>query len=288
MCQNWLTQQINCHASPKKECGSAMQEAEEDKLPESAAGGTVQGVAAVNGVELHYVCCGNGPHAVICIPGAIGTAILHYQHQLDYLAREGSGFKVVSFDPRGCGKSQKLERPAEITDALQTDARDAYELMMYLALPTFSVIGWCDGGVAGILLASLYPKAIRKLVVMGTRSYITATEQLEVYENTRDISNWDSMAGKVMKIYGSEAAVGQKWSHWLDTVTECYTKHSGDICKSHLPKVSCPMLIVHGAKDGMCPVFHAQYLHARSCGWEPAAGDGGREAYATHETPPGI
>ena len=52
----------------------------------------------VNGVQLHYVVKGNGPHTLLCIPGAVGTAKRHCSAQLDYFGREGSDYTLVSLD----------------------------------------------------------------------------------------------------------------------------------------------------------------------------------------------
>lgn len=226
------------------------------KLKSSEASATSDGIATVNNVQLRYVCRGNGQHPLLCIPGALGTPELHYQPLLDYLGQEGSGFKVVSFEPRGYGRSCDLKRHE--VDAFSTDAEDGYELMMSLSLPTFSVLGWCDGGIAGIMMTTIHPQAVRKLIVFGTRSYITADE-LKVYEETRDISTWDAMSGVTVKMYGA-SILSRMWSEWLDALNGYYTKSKGDICTDALSQVSCPTLIVHGAKDGMCPLFHAEYL----------------------------
>ena len=42
-------------------------------------------------------------HAHVEAFSTVNGMILHYEPQLDYFGREGSGFKIVSFDPRGYG-----------------------------------------------------------------------------------------------------------------------------------------------------------------------------------------
>ena len=240
--------------------GVSVSEAEEHQ--QAASDG--EGWRTVNGARLRYVCYGSGPHALLCIPGAMGPLELHYQPQLDHFGREGSGFKVVSFDPRGYGKSQGVERPKE--DSFSVDARDGYELMKSLSLPIFSVLGWCNGGTAGLILASLFPQAVRKLVVFSARSYITSQE-VDLFEDTRDIDSWDSSVTEPqIEIYGYEG-FKRLWWEWLETVNACYTKNGGDICTKALSQVTCPTLVVHGRKDHMTPVFHAEYLreHVRGC-----------------------
>lgn len=94
--------------------------------PEGASSGWM----TVNGVQLHYVCRGEGPCPLLLIPAALGCAEQQYQPQLEHFGREGSGFKVVSFDPRGYGKSRDIERPK--SDSFVTDAIDGHKLMSSL------------------------------------------------------------------------------------------------------------------------------------------------------------
>ena len=213
-------------------------------------------VTTVNGVELSYLSLGTGPHAILCIPGALGTATHHYQPQLDHFGKDGSGFKIVSFNPRGYGGNSKVQRPTE--NPIETDAKDGYELMKVLSIREFTVLGWCDGGSAAIILASKFPEAVKKLIVFGSRSYITE-EEIKVYETTRDVRNWDadSYRSKV-DIYGF--SFQQLWSNWLDSLIKYHTLNKGDICTKELPRVLCPTLIIHGKNNGMCPMSHAEYL----------------------------
>lgn len=88
-----------------------------------------------------------------------------YRPQLDYFGREGSGFKVVSFDPRGYGESRNAERPRD--DPFVTDAKDGYEMMSKLSLSEFSILALCSGGQAGLTLAAQFPQAVKTLVICG-------------------------------------------------------------------------------------------------------------------------
>ena len=211
----------------------------------------------MNGVELSYLSLGTGSNSLLFIPGALGTPRHHYQPQLDHFGRAGSDFRVVSFTPRGYGGVDgKTERPTE--NSFEIDARDGFELMKSLLIPEFSVLGWCDGGTAGIYLASRFPQVVKKLVVFGTRSYIT-NEEIETYEKTRDVKNWDDdIYWPKVEIYGF--SFQKMWSNWLDSMIKYRTTNKGDICTRELPNVSCPTLIVHGKMDGMCPLFHGEYL----------------------------
>ncbi len=130
--------------------------------------------------------------------------------------------------------------------------------MQALSISEFSVLGWCDGGIAGLHMAVMFPQAIKRLVTLGARSYVTENE-IAVYKIHRDTNNWPRDYEVVQRrIYGS--FLDEIWSNWTSGLNHCYTENKGDICTQELAKVTCPVLIVHGARDEMCPMFHGEYL----------------------------
>lgn len=232
--------------------------------PGSGGEGVNKSKAPVNGVQLHYEVQGRGPHAVVCIPGALGTAQSDFKPQLEYFGREGSGYTVVAFDPRGYGLSRPLERFKKSSNFFLHDAKDAHALMQHLSLPTYSVLGWSDGGIAGLILAAMFPDSVRNLVAIGANAFV-AEEDITLYEKTRDISTWSGkMREPLLKIYGN--SLQELWSKWMDTITKFCEEHDGDICKSELSKIASPTLIVHGAKDPLVPLFHPEFLRDHVAG----------------------
>ena len=107
---------------------------------------------------------GSGPHAILCIPGALGTTLTSFlpHDQLEYFGREGSDFTILGMDPLRYGASRPPEREflVEPDHFLKTNALDGYALMQALSFKKFSVLGWCNGGVSAIILAALYPELV--------------------------------------------------------------------------------------------------------------------------------
>ena len=216
---------------------------------------------SVRNGQLHYQLRGSGPHAILCIPGALGTALTDFLPQLEYFGREGSGFIIVGMDPLGYGASRPPEREYLVKPDhfLKIDALDGYALMKALSFKKFSVLGWSDGGVSAILLAALYPESVQKLVIWGSNAYVTK-DDIELFEKTRDVSNWSQRMRETMeRIYGD--SFQSLWSRWINAMKDIYeSRKDGDLCLEEIKQVQCPTLIVHGAKDAMCPQFHADYL----------------------------
>ena len=187
----------------------------------------------VNGVHLYYERRGNGPHTIVCIPGALGTALNDFSPQLDYFGREGSGYTVVSFDPRGYGTSRPLKRFEKGSNYFEADAKDAHALMQQLSFPRYSVLGWSDGGMAGLVLASTHPKSVKKLVVLGSSATFTE-DDISVLKYMRDLSAWSAeMQEPYAKVYGD--SLQEILTEWVDTTVEFYEENNGDICTKQLP-----------------------------------------------------
>lgn len=214
-------------------------------------------VMTINGVQLCYKIRGNGPHALVCIPAALGTVETHFGPQMDYFGRKGSGYTIVSFDPRGYGRSRPADRWNN--DFFITDAKDAHALMQALSFSNYSVLGWCSGGTAALILASLFPESVRKLVIWNSISYIT-DEFMQFMEELRDVSEWRLVQLKesMQSIYG--ASFQSIWSEWLDAIISYQAKNKGDICTNELSKIICSTLIINGAKDPLVPCYHAEYI----------------------------
>eukprot|EP01064_Diplonema_japonicum_P007314 TRINITY_DN14967_c1_g1_i1.p1 TRINITY_DN14967_c1_g1~~TRINITY_DN14967_c1_g1_i1.p1 ORF type:complete len:275 (+),score=40.70 TRINITY_DN14967_c1_g1_i1:72-896(+) len=212
----------------------------------------------VNGVDFHVVESGpeDGP-PLLCMPGAMGTAETDFMYQLKGLPEEG--FRVISFDPRGYGKSRPPSRVFPI-DFYHIDGADAAGIMEGLGIDEYKLMGWSDGANAAIILASKIPEKIEKLVVFGGNSFVTS-EDIEAYEATRNVEkSWSAgMKAKHVPLYGSD--LQPMWSSFCDGMKSIYD-NGGDICKAEARLLQCPTLIVHGSKDPIVPNNHPAWFEA--------------------------
>ena len=249
--------------------------------PKRALSSGMSGVAAENrgktgkiraddGVELYYEQRGDGPRAILCIPGALGSVGTDFPPQTDHFGREGSGFTIVGFDPRGYGKSRPHTRDFSAPGFYQRDAMDGAGVMEKLGFQKFSVLGWSDGGVSGIILAARFPERVQKLVVWGSNASVTKSD-IELVEKTRDTNKWSPRMREAMEtLYGGDFP--GMWKNWMDGFFGAYfdPDKQGDLCSREVSEVKCPTLVIHGLKDALCPLFHAEFLaeRFRNCRYE--------------------
>ena len=93
----------------------------------------LSGYVTVNNATMFYEKHGlNSDEIVLCVPGALGTTQSDFSYQLAEMSKD---FTMISFDPRGYGKSKKV--PRDFTQNFyEVDALDGIQLMKEL--------GYCD------------------------------------------------------------------------------------------------------------------------------------------------
>jgi len=195
---------------------------------------------------------------IFLMPGAIGTGQTDFPYQLDGLSDE---FTVISFDPRGYGRSRPPKRLFPL-NYYEIDAEDAANVMLNLGFETYSVMGWSDGANAACILAFRYPKAVEKLIIFGGNSYVTKKD-VELINSTRDIKDWSPrMLASLTPIYGND--LQPMWERYCDGYANLL-KHDKAIIKAEeLEAIRCPVFLLHGAKDPLVapehPVYFQKYI----------------------------
>eukprot|EP00164_Ancoracysta_twista_P009595 GFYU01014256.1.p1 GENE.GFYU01014256.1~~GFYU01014256.1.p1 ORF type:complete len:321 (+),score=48.65 GFYU01014256.1:45-1007(+) len=220
------------------------------------------GKATVNGVTLHYEKSAptqdtkNRSVTILCCPGALGTARNDFTPQLEELSSK-YGYTVVAYDPRGYGESRPPSRQFEL-DYYHVDAEDAHGLMESMGYSKYVLLGWSDGANASVLHAAKYPAHVTTLVMWGGNSFVTQ-EDVDACAATRDINNWsERMRNGLVSVYGEDSQ--RMWTDWNDCFERFLSERSGDVCMKECADVKCPTLLLHGAKDPLCPAIQPKYF----------------------------
>lgn len=216
------------------------------------------GKLPVRGVELFYMAQGNKGLPLVCMPGAMGTAETDFGPQLRGLS---DAHQVVSFDPRGYGQSRPPVRDFPL-DFYQRDADDAAALMAALGHKKYAVMGWSDGAISAVMHAASHASAVEKLVIFGGNAFFTQ-EDIDAFEDTRDVEGtWSKrMKETHYPTYGAEG-LQTMWSAAIDAWAGIYKAGNGDICMEQAKSITCPTLVLHGAKDPICLSKHPDWFKA--------------------------
>jgi len=189
--------------------------------------------AAIRGFQMYYETYGKGEPLLI-IHGNNGS-IQDFKNQISTFSKS---YQVIIADNRSHGKS------IDTQDSLSYEqmADDFAALLDHLKLDSVNVVGWSDGGINGLLLASRHPKKVRKLAVTGAN--LTP-------EPVKGVDPW---------VYKNELHVVDSLSHLPQTTENKrllklhrMMLHQPNISHAELNKIQCPTLVIGGDHDVIMP-----------------------------------
>jgi len=115
--------------------------------------------AHVNGIWLNYREQGEG-EPVLLVMG-LGAPLQGWEPQIEAFSRR---YRVLSFDNRGIGRSDKPLGPYRVAQMVE----DTRALLDHRAIESAHVVGLSMGGMVAMELAARYPQRVRSLVLAAT------------------------------------------------------------------------------------------------------------------------
>ncbi|CAL8069615.1 unnamed protein product [Orchesella dallaii] len=210
----------------------------------------------IDNVLINWERAGNGEHVVLLLPGIIGCI----QHDFIplFLKMDKKKYTIVSWDPPGYGRSRPPLR--DFTGVFyQRDGHMVVKLMDKLGYEKFSILGWSNGGITGGHIAADYPSRVRRLVTWGSHSYAD-DRAVKFSQEMCDRAFWSkSMLEAAERMYGPEYLF-KMMRDWHKAVSDFYKEGLDVTFKEGLPKIQCPTLHIHGGKDAVLGVEHAEFL----------------------------
>jgi pimeloyl-ACP methyl ester carboxylesterase len=227
----------------------------------------------VDGSRLRLIDTGQGP-AVVFIHG-LGASLYSWRHQLGPVLDAGGGHRVVAFDNRGMGFS---ERPRTGYDNASY-ARLLLALLDSLRITDAVLVGHSMGGAVALEAALIAPERVRGLVLIGSAGIgvrvpgalsvartpfvgpvvsafrgrgSTATLLRSTYGDPRKVTETE-----VDQYYAPAAEPG--YTRALRTIL---SEFRFDALSGRLEGVRAPALVVWGARDLLIPVALGRQLAA--------------------------
>lgn len=207
--------------------------------------------------NIHYSLWGKGNEILVIISGQMGASDIEFSYFTQHVP---DGLKLVTFHLRGCGKSKPPQTREFPFHYYQQDADDCASLMNKLNFHTYSVLGFCDGGVSAMKLAAKYPSRVKKLLIINSRSYITKREVDIMHELDSNFNK--NILADYIAVYGNEASVQHSYKSYLNALDNFYAS-GGDLCQSDLSNIQCPTHIINGQEDPVVLPTHGYYLQDR-------------------------
>ena len=207
------------------------------------------------GATLHYehLNPNAGGIPVLVLHGLLGTGRIDLGHVLDWLADEG--YEVLAPSLRGYGESTPKPRdfPYRFYDR---DADDVLAFLDALHIEKCHILGYSDGGETALTCAGKQPQRFVTVAAIGAGGYIGAEVRPRVM-GYRPGSQW--ITPEEIELHGIPDP--DKFSAQWVRSTVMLIDSGGDIAMSNAHKITAPVLIMLGERDGLNPsIFADKFL----------------------------
>jgi pimeloyl-ACP methyl ester carboxylesterase/predicted glycosyltransferase len=225
-----------------------------------------------DGVRVHWESYGSGP-AILLLPAWSIVHSKQWKLGVPYLARR---FRVITYDPRGNGLSDRPLEPAAYSE--REFVEDGIAVLDAAAEETAIAVGHSKGGVRALMLAAAHPErvtgvfAVSPAVPSPPRSMAGFNAEFDEYEGwakwnrhywQRDYRGFlEFFFGQVFPEPHSTKHIEDCVAWGLDTSAEALIasvdgddRESSDspvwhaLCRS----ITCPVTIVHGTGERIVP-----------------------------------
>jgi pimeloyl-ACP methyl ester carboxylesterase len=220
--------------------------------------------AEVNGININYKIEGEGEPLVMIM--GFGANQRGWVFQVPFFRKY---YRVITFDNRGVGKSDKPRGPYSI----KIMAEDTIELMNYLGIEKAHIIGVSMGGMIAQELAINYPKRVMRLVLGCTYASRqgASADTKEVAEVAQlpsprmfaalvslSLNNplYKLISGLIVRIA------------YMSTSTKTGLKGQREACNRHnsldrLPLIKAPTLVIVGTKDRIIKTSSSEMIASK-------------------------
>jgi pimeloyl-ACP methyl ester carboxylesterase len=235
------------------------------------------------GARLHYQVFGAGPETVLLLPT---WSIIHsdfWRHQVAHLA---TGRRVITFDGRGNGES---DRPSAVSAyAVRLFARDALAVLDAVGVERAVAASVSRGACWGLVLAAEHPERISASVFIAPalpfgrlhpaqeRAHHAFDEVQERYEGWAKwnrhywVENWPGFLEFFFSQCFTEPNSRAQIDHFAEMGMETDPRTiiatieapglTESECDSLAASVSTPTLVIHGERDAITPVHRGETL----------------------------
>lgn len=260
-------------------------------VPSGAPGGLppIRYAKADDGVHIAYQVFGDGPEDVVVIPGFISHLELAWEDErlAAALRRLGSFSRVVMFDKRGTGMSDRPERLPDVDRRML----DIEAVMDAVGSEEAALIGISEGGTMAILYAATHPERVRALVLVNAYARVIAADDYpiglpveQLHQFIRHIEpEWGTGAGlhAWAPSVGSDPRVREAFARMqrLASSPGAAMELLGVIAdmdvRPALPLVHAPTLVLSRQGDRMVPAVTGRYVaeHIEGARFVELAGD---------------
>ncbi len=227
-----------------------------------------------DGTNIAFQVHGEGPLDLVFVPGFVSHVELIWEEPAiaRLLRRLASFSRLIVFDKRGQGLSDRLGRPPTLEESMD----DLGAVMDTTGSERAAIFGVSEGGPMSALFAATHPGRVSSLVLYGT--FARMVKAPDFPQGVR-AERFDAWSEQVHSEWGGPVAVelwapsskgNLEFERWWARLLRQGTSPSGAIelmnlyreidVRAALPAIGVPTLVLHRGDDRLVPARQARYL----------------------------
>lgn len=236
------------------------------------------------GIHIAYQIIGNGPVDLLFIHGFISNLEIAWEdaEYSDFFEQLGKFARVILFDKRGMGLSDRVKGAPSLEDILS----DALCVLDAAASNRTFVMGTSEGGAAAVLLASTHPERVQGLILYSSTPKLVKTDGEPEWAD--DEEAFANSVEQIQKQWGGPWAIqnfapsraqNESFRDWWAKVLRSSTSPSEasavlsvlrDIdIRPLLPQIRTRTLVIHKTHDRILNIETGRYFatHMPNAQW---------------------
>ena len=209
-----------------------------------------------SGVEIAYADTppDSGPGGpILLIHGFASNRVVNWANTLWIKTLLHAGFRVIAFDNRGHGESEKLYDPAAYESSIM--AEDARRLLDHLGIERADVMGYSMGARITAHLALQHPARVRSALLGGLGIHLVEGVGLPLgIADAMEANSLDSLTDPQQRMF---RAFAEQTRSDLNALAACIRGSRQVLSRAEVGRISAPTLISVGTTDTVAGSAHA-------------------------------
>jgi len=189
---------------------------------------------------------------VLLIHGFASTHAVNWMSTLWVTTLTRAGFRVIAFDNRGHGQSEKLYRPEDYDTAVM--ASDARRLLEHLGIARADVMGYSMGARIAARLALIDPPRVRSLILGGIGIRLVHGAGLPLgIADAMEASSLEQLADPTQRMF---RAFAEQTKSDLAAMAACIRGSRETLTEQEVASIRAPTLVAVGTTDTVAGSAH--------------------------------
>lgn len=226
--------------------------------------------ASSGDVSIAYQVMGEGPIDLIMVPGLVSHAEFFHEFPgyTDFLRRLATFARVISFDKRGQGLSDRIDGSPSLDERMD----DLVAVMKATGSSRAALFGYSEGASMTALFSATYPERVSHLVLYGGFARFSNTDDYDLMFSMEQIlrgcRHWGTGASinRFAPSFAEDAAAVKLWAKGERLVASpggyraMIESNALIDVRAILPQLRLPVMVLHNEADIAVPVANGRYL----------------------------